>query len=129
MFGLFQKAQKAENPAGAAGDGGFGAPFHVAYDQRFVPNGGAMSVAYETLALPRYTPIGWGVANKRALRSDQPVVYQLQGVTLGNAAGPGILSGAFITQPLLDTSGDAQVTVASFPAADSFQIPSRKAGG
>ena len=128
-MGWFNRERSPSRPTGAAGDGGFGAKYHQAFDQRFLPNGGAMSVAYETLALPRYTPIGWGVANKRALRSDQPVVYQLQGVTLGNAAGPGILSGSFITQPLLDASGGDQITVASFPAADSFQIPSRKAGG
>lgn len=125
----FNRERPPAKPSGAAGDGGFGAPFHLAYDPRRLPNGGAMSVAFETLALPRYTPIGWGVANQRALRSDQPVMYQRQGVTLGNAAGPGILAGSFMTQPLLDTSGGGMVTVNSFPAADSFQIPSRKAGG
>lgn len=127
-MGWFDRKREPARPAGAPGDGGFGAPLHLAYDQRQLPRGGAMSIAFETLALPRYSPIGWGVANKRALRATQQgIAYQHQGVTLGNAAGPGILTGGLVTQPLLDTSNSPTPPLYDAPA--SYMIPSRKAGG
>lgn len=103
-MGLFTR-KVVEVKDAVAGKSGFGVPTHYAFSKRRFNYGeGANVYAFDTLALPMYTPIGWGVANKQTfmVTRSAPVVEIAHGVPLDSLGNPGILSGQFVSQPLLD---------------------------
>jgi len=104
-MGLFTR-KVVEVKDAVAGRNGFGKPTQYAFGKRRTPEGGANPYAFETLQLPMYTPIGWGVANKADFRSTMsaPVVHIAQGVPPDSLGNPGILSGQFVSQPLLSAT-------------------------
>lgn len=138
MFSRFFKGSDGHprhrrgTPAGAAGDAGFGAPMVQQWAYRPLPGAGALQWAYEALALPRYTPIGAGVHNKRQFRAtgSNMVMVAVQGVTLNPIQGSPVLgdmTGQFVTQPLLDVqlAEAAGIQGAPYSApANSFELPS-----
>ena len=120
---------------GAAGDHGFGATYHMAWEFRPLPGAGAAQWAWETLALPMYTPIGTGVRLQRQFMTRGGVMVALQGVTLTDLAGApigGDLTGQFVTQPLLDVT-QAEASGIQTPAYNSpsnqFEFPSLSMSG
>ena len=116
---------------GAAGDAGFGAPYHRVWEYRPLPGAGAAQWAWETLLLPRYTPIGAGTGTVRGgfKPYGSPVMVAVQGTTLVGLGGSpvgGDLTGQFTTQPLLDvTQAEAAgfQTPAYSSAPNSFELP------
>jgi hypothetical protein len=104
----------------AIGSTGFGRSYHQAFGFRRLPDAGALQWAWLTLTLPMYTPIGGGVPNQRCfVAMEGPLAYVRQGVTIQMLGDPGILTGQFVTQPLLDTS-QPQPSGLQIPA---FQMP------
>lgn len=103
---------------------GFGAPLHIAFEFRPLPGSGARQYAYDTLALPMYTPIGWGVANKDSFDPNQGAVAWDQTIGIQSLAYNGNYSGQVVSQPLLNTDSNdgSDLVVASF--GDSFVLPS-----
>lgn len=116
---------------GAAGDAGFGNQYKQAWEFRPLPGAGAGQWAWETLALPTYSAIGWGVRNRRQFRASasNPVMVAVQGITLTDLGGApigGILTGQFNTQPLLDVQ-QAEAAGIQTPAysapANLYEMP------
>lgn len=94
---------------GAGPDFGIGVPYKRVWEHRDLPGAGANQWAWETLALPMYTPIGAGTQNKRQFRAtaSNPVMVAVQGITIvpiGGAPIQGDMIGQFMTQPLMDIS-------------------------
>ena len=88
-----------------AGEEGFGAALHIAFEKRFLPEAGALQYAYETLALPMYSPSGPSVVNKaEILAVGSPILYQTQAIGIESLAYNGYLSGQFTSEPLIDLS-------------------------
>lgn len=105
--GLFGHPRHERGHIGAAGDAGFGATYKQAWEFRPLPGAGALQYAWQTLALPLYTPIGAGVRNQRQFRGTQsaPVMVAVQGTTLAPIQGTPIIgeqTGQFTQAPLLD---------------------------
>lgn len=128
------KRATARHEIGAAGDGnfGYGAPYHQAWEFRPLPGAGAKQWAWETLALPLYTPIGAGTRNQRQFKAtaSSPVMVAVQGITIVPISGApiqGDLTGQFITQPLLDIQ-QAEASGMILPpyttAPNQFEMPS-----
>jgi hypothetical protein len=129
------KRGHARHEIGAAGANGFGAPYHMAWEYRPLPGAGANQWAWETLALPMYTPIGAGTRNRRQQMTRGGVMVAVQGVVLTDLAGApvgGTLTGQFTTQPLLDVTqaeaGGIQTPAYTAPA-NQFEFPSQAMGG
>lgn len=102
-MGLFKRKVAAVVDI-VAGATGFGKPTHYRFAKRRMEYGeGANPYAFETLQLPMYTPIGWGIPNKRQLASiaSSPVIEIAHGVPVDSLGNPGNLTGQFISQPLL----------------------------
>lgn len=137
MWRRFSKGLRGHDrhEIGAAGQSGFGAPYHQAWEFRPLPGAGANQWAWETLALPMYTPIGAGTRNKRQFFTNMGTMVAVQGVVLTDLAGApvgGDLTGQFVTQPLLDvTQAEASgiQTPAYSAAPNAFEFPSAAMGG
>jgi hypothetical protein len=120
--------------ANTAGGNGFGAPYKQAWEYRPLPGAGAQQWAWTTLALPRYTPIGWGVRNKRQLAATAscPVMVAFQGATISPVQGSPVMgqqTGQFVTQPLLDVTIAEQNGLAIAPQAPgAYEFPSFASG-
>lgn len=115
--------------ANTAGGSGFGAPYKQAWEYRPLPGAGAQQWAWTTLALPMYTPIGWGVRNKRQLAATAscPVMVAQQGITLSPVQGSPIMgqqTGQFVTGPLLDVTLAEQAGLAEAPSnPNQYEFP------
>lgn len=123
---FFQKAKQEYTPnVKAAGAQGFGAPLHYSWGYRELPGAGAGQYAFETLALPRYSPIGNGVKTNRGWDYTQGVVVALQGVNLEAIGSPGVKTGGFYAGPLTDTTPSdlTPATLAALTMRQSYQIP------
>lgn len=122
----FKRKVKDMDPT--SGSSGFGAPLHLVFTQRDLPRGGMGSVSFDTLALPRTTPIGNGVANKMQFKTTPscPVMFQRQGFTIDRLGNPGIPSGQIVTQPLIDTQSAAALGII-VPGIPSHDIPTGQA--
>lgn len=110
----------AETP----GAEGFGAPLHIAFEFRPLPGSGARQYAFETLALPMYTPIGWGVANTDSFDPQGgPIVNWDQTIGIESLIYNGNYSGQVVSQPLLntDSTGSDDLVVAGF--GPSYTLP------
>ena len=83
-----------------AGAQGFGAPFHLVYTFHALPEAGAMQFSYDTLCLPRYSPIGNGPGNLLEFQTIGSSMQPLHGVHLTAIGSPGVLTGQFVAQPL-----------------------------
>lgn len=121
-----QKAKQEVAPyARAKGATGFGAPLQYSWGYRELPSAGAGQYAFETLALPRYSPIGNGVRTTRGWQYEQGVVFALQGVNLEAIGSPGVLTGGFYSAPLNDgTPSDlSPATLAALSMNKSYMIP------
>jgi hypothetical protein len=96
------------------------------YTRHTQPDPGIAAFSYDTILLPLYTAIGWGVQNRRQFKSapSNPVVYQNQAIGITTIGNPGNLAGTFVSSPLLDTtSNPGQMTVPAITQPGSFQIP------
>jgi len=137
IFRRFTKSTRHNSGArfevGAAGNNfGVGAPYHQAWEFRPLPGAGAAQWAWETLALPMYTPIGAGTRNRRQFlgSGSNPTYVAVQGITLAPLGGTpvgGDLTGQFVTQPLYDLqqaemSGIVMPT-AYQPGVNPFEMP------
>lgn len=123
---FFQKAKTEVAPyARAKGAQGFGAPLHYSWGYRELPGAGAGQYAFETLALPRYSPIGNGVKTDRGWIYTQGVKVALQGVNLEAIGSPGVKTGGMYSAPLTDTNGTdlSPATLAALTMRQSFMIP------
>lgn len=127
MAGRFFKkqAQEVAPPIRAAGSQGFGAPLQYSFGYRELPGAGAGQYAFETLALPRFSPIGNGVATQRGWDYTQAVVFALQGVTLEAIGSPGVKTGGFYSAPLTDTQSSdlSPATLAALQMRNNFALP------
>lgn len=120
------KASEEVTPrARAKGASGFGAPLHYSWGFRELPSAGAMQYAFETLALPLYSPIGNGPGVMREWDYRQGVVFALQGVTLEAIGSPGVKTGGFYAQPLTDTQPSelSEATQAALMMRQSYRLP------
>lgn len=108
MFGFVKK--KSPHRAISAGESGFGAPFHIAYVEAPLPQGGAQRFVYDTLALPLFTPVGPGCGIKQSfnLSPSSGAIRSVVKSLLPNGLGsPGYLVGAFVTSaPLVEVGPD-----------------------
>jgi hypothetical protein len=106
---------------------GFGAPTQYHFSNRGRDYGiGANDMSFDTLQLPTYSVIGWGVSNKRTWLSvpSAPVVAVAQGVPRDSLGSPGNLTGQFVSQPLLSGSTpDSQTMAIPRDTSASFLIP------
>lgn len=102
---------------------GFGAPLAVVFGGPQPAPGVADNAAYypyRTYLSPRWSPIGGGIPNKRDIGTCAPA-YSQQGVLVAQVGSPGILSGAFVSGPLTNTT--TQVSTLPIPTTGSFLIP------
>lgn len=109
------------------GTSGFGAKYAIHYTRHAQPDPGIAANSYDTLALPLYTPIGWGVQNKRQFLSEpsNPVVWQNQAIALTTVGNPGNLAGTFVSTGLIDVDSDPSQDTLTYalPQPGEFQIP------
>lgn len=123
----FFKAMRYSPTEETAGAKGFGAPLHIAYETRELPGAGARQIAYETLALPMYTPIGWGVANRAEIRTSDsaPVQYQQQAIGIQSLFYNGNPSGQFVNEPLVNTDAaqSGGLIVPQYPNPMANELP------
>jgi hypothetical protein len=98
---------KARENAYVAGANGFGAPFHQVYSWHPLPEAGAMQQSYDTLCLPKYSPIGNGPGNAAEFVTIGSSMQPLHGVHLTAIGSPGVLTGQFVAQPLHDVTSGA----------------------
>lgn len=124
-MGFFHRKRERITPfKETAGAEGFGAPLHVAFEYRELPGSGARQYAYETLALPMYTPIGWGVANKQSFNPvGSPVVAWNQTLGIESLIYNGNYSGQIVGQPLLnvDSNDNSDLLVNAY--SNSNELP------
>lgn len=107
------------------GEDGFGAPLHIAFEYRELPGSGARQYAYETLALPMYTPIGWGVANAGAFNAyGSPIVGWEQTLGIQSLIYNGNYSGQVTSTPLFnaDSTDNSDLVVNAW--SNSYDLPS-----
>jgi hypothetical protein len=97
--------RRASGGVAVAGANGFGAPFHQVFTWHPLPEAGAMQYSYDTLCLPKYSPIGNGPGNLREFVTIGSSQQPLHGVLLAAIGSPGVLTGQFVGQPLQDTVG------------------------
>jgi hypothetical protein len=97
--------QRSKGNERVAGAQGFGAPFHQVYSWHPLPEAGAMQMSYDTLCLPKYSPIGNGPGNQREFVTIGSCMQPLHGVHLTAIGSPGVLTGQFVAQPLTNTVG------------------------
>ncbi len=109
------------------GSQGFGAPLHYSWGARPVPSTGAGSYAFETLALPRYSPLGTGVGTNPGPGwfHTTPAAFALQGVNLTAIGAPGVPTGGAYTAPLDDTQPTnlPPETLMALQTPQSFILP------
>lgn len=77
------------------------------YKRRSLPGPGSMNLAFQNEALPYYTPIGAGIANKRTLVFNMGTAY-MEPHLVGWADSGGIPSGIFKTLALIVPQQPAQ---------------------
>lgn len=97
-----RRTERLTNTEHVAGANGFGAPFHQVYSWHPLPEAGAMQYSYDTLCLPLYSPIGNGPGNQREFITVGASMQALHGVHLTAIGSPGVLTGQFEGQPLVD---------------------------
>lgn len=116
---------RKETPLPKPSYNGWGAPYHIAFERRELPDAGANQYAYTTLALPMETPIGPGVMPRASIQGTAPSMYQrAQGVTLTTVGNPGQLTGAIVAQPLLNIDGPENPLVGmQSDRPGSFMLP------
>jgi hypothetical protein len=122
LFKWRPKQTKSATKQRVAGSSGFGAPFHIVFTRHPLPDAGALQYSYDTLCLPKYSPIGNGVppgfrgvgkrgsigARGAGYWSNPPGALQpLQGANLTAIGSPGVLTGGFYAQPLVDITSPA----------------------
>jgi hypothetical protein len=103
--------KRAVETAPVAGANGFGAPFHQVFSWHPLPEAGAMQYSYDTLCLPKYSPIGNGPGNAREFQTISSSMQPLHGVHLTAIGSPGVLTGQFVAQPLHDITSTSPQTV------------------
>lgn len=127
MAGRFFSKKKTEvAPAiRAKGASGFGAPLHYSWGFRELPGAGAGQYAFETMALPRYSPIGNGVRTVRGWDYTQGVKVALQGVNLEAIGSPGVKTGGFYASPLTDTNSTdlSPAALMALTTQQNYMIP------
>lgn len=125
-MGIFKRKPHRVTPfAETAGAVGFGAPLHVAFEYRELPGAGALQYAYETLALPMYTPIGWGVANKESFAAfGSPVVAWDQTLGIESLIYNGNYSGQIVSAPLLNTDSNDNTEMPVTEFSYNYNLPS-----
>lgn len=124
-MGIFRQIVERITPwEETPGAEGFGAPLHIAFERRELPGSGARQYAFETLALPMYTPIGWGVANKDSFDPNgSPIVGWDQTIGIDSLIYNGDYTGQIVSQPLLntDSTDNSDLVVAAF--GQSYVLP------
>jgi hypothetical protein len=130
MLGFFRRQRKRIEPhVTAAGANGFGKPFHIRFSYHELPDAGAQQYSYDTLCLPKYSPIGNGPGNRDGFKYTTPALQPLRATTLQAIGQPGVLTGQFISGPLTDISGGtlpmdlAKAYAGSRLPANSYVIP------
>lgn len=123
-MGLFnKKPERISKFNETAGARGFGAPLHLQFSKRDLPGSGARQYSYDTLALPRYTPIGWGVQNQRSFDPyGAPILYWNQTIGIESLVYNGNYSGQVTTTPLYNAdnnAGNADI----LPAFQGAELP------
>lgn len=117
-----------------AGNAGFGAPLHIAYQEIQPPTGDAGNKGVlQTYIVPRYSAIGTGIPNGRQMKSwpSSPILYVKQTLLPTTAANPGIVSGGIYTQGLLDARNQPPgpaLAIGSNPRIGSFALPQKGIG-
>lgn len=87
----------------AAGVNGFGKPtqYHFTDRRSGLPSGGANAFSYDTLQLPTYSPVGWGVIAYRGYQYTGQQVSIARGVPPDSLGNPGTLTGQMVNGPLI----------------------------
>lgn len=102
FWGRRKEEQREQQDTRLAGANGFGAPFHIVFSFHPLPEAGAMSYSYDTLCLPKYSPIGNGPGVRADFLSPPGPLQPLQGTNLSAIGAPGVMTGGFYAQPLVD---------------------------
>lgn len=90
--------------------------FHQVWEEKQLPGPGAQNFAYESLALPEFTPVGPGVGIRQQIVPLEEPLYVYQAVI---PQGIPIVAGTVVMQPLFDPRSDN-----GFPAPiDGAVIP------
>jgi len=98
----FKKKGLINGPQNVGFDDTFmGIAYHGVHRQKGLPDPGAQNYAWETLALPAFTPIGPGIhaISQRLMPLGPPPMISQQG---GIVTGIPTQAGQFIHQPLLN---------------------------
>lgn len=123
-MGLFGTRKQPVIADPVAGSNGFGEALHLVHEKRALTLGeGANVYAFETLLLPTYSAIGWGVQPRRQLRPNGgAVLAATQGITLQTLGDPGNITGMFVSQPLVNIS-DNSPTLNATPNPQANVLP------
>lgn len=122
LFG--RRKERIEPFTDTIGEDGFGAPLHVAFEYRDLPGSGARQYAYETLALPMYTPIGAGVANAGAFDAfGSPVVAWQQTVGIESLIYNGNYSGQITSTPLFNADANDNSDLIVNAWSNQYELP------
>jgi hypothetical protein len=96
--------KKIEPHLTAAGANGFGRPFHLHFTLHELPDAGAGQISYDTLCLPKYSPIGNGPGNRKGFEYTARPLQPLHGVTLQAIGAPGVMAGGFYAGSLTNVT-------------------------
>lgn len=123
-MGLFS-GKKAAAKITIQGRDGFGVPTQYHWSDRHtnLPSGGAAAYSFDTLQLPTYSPVGWGVIYYRGYNYQQKQVSILHGVPPNSLGNPGNLTGQMVNGSLITrtTRNPDQLTVVN--TAMSYALP------
>ena len=131
MFDKFKPRHRVRAVTYTDGQNGFGKPTAYSWSRHELPDPGAMGYSFDTLQLPKFSPIGNGVrvVNQWQVAPPNPIMFTFQGAVLVAIGSPGVLTGGFYSQPLVDVQGtslppDLQAAMASVgPGANSWALP------
>lgn len=104
---MFGRRRHERMDSHLAGRTGFGEAFHLAYSWHPLPQAGAGQISYDTYIVPKYSPLGIGVAPRHTWTTRNPAFFALQGTLLNAIGAPGVIAGQFQSTALV-TNDDSQ---------------------
>ena len=125
-MGIFNRA--ADKVKSSFEGDGFGKPtrYHWTDRSRNLPSGGAQAFSFDTLQLPTYTPVGWGIIAYKDYRYFSPQVGVSLAVIPNSLGNPGNLTGQMVNAPLISRTSrnpDGGIPAPSSVAFDNRIVP------
>lgn len=123
-MGIFSRDKVAAKTV-IQGKDGFGVPtqYHWTARNSNLPSGGAAAYSFDTLQLPSYSPVGWGIIHYRGYQYGTKQVGVAHGVPPNSLGNPGNLTGQMVNGSLIQRTSrnPDQLTVVS--NALSYALP------